>query len=199
MTPIFSEVLRPTEFADLIQPAAMVQRLKRMAEQRTPMNMLFYGQPGVGKTTAARILLNKLEACCYEINGSMETGIERVRKNIEVYCSSMSLLSAMKVCFIDECEYLSMNAQASLRGLIEKYDHVRFRMQSRKPILPPSRAVLILLPLTLIDALDYASNVLNMHRTDVIRRSLMRDVNSLLKEEVSRAQRAQERRGCPGW
>ena len=43
-----------------------------------------------------------------------------------------------------------------------------------------SRAVLVLLPLTLIDALDYASNVLKMHRTDVIRRSLMRDVNSLL-------------------
>ena len=41
-------------------------------------------------------------------------------------------------------------------------------MQSRKPILPPSRAVLVLLPLTLIDALDYASNVLKMHRADVI-------------------------------
>jgi hypothetical protein len=68
-------------------------------------------------------------------------------------------------------------------------------MQSRKPILPPSRAVLILLPLTLIEALDYASNVLKMHRSDVVRRSLMRDVNSLLKEEVSRAQRHLERQG----
>jgi len=43
-----------------------------------------------------------------------------------MFCISMSLFSAMKVCFIDECEYLSMNAQASLRGLIEKCDHVRF-------------------------------------------------------------------------
>ena len=56
-------------------------------------------------------------------------------------------------------------------------------MQSRKPILPPSRAVLVLLPLTLIDALDYVSNVLKMHRTDVIRRSLMRDVNSALRRK----------------
>jgi hypothetical protein len=71
-------------------------------------------------------------------------------------------------------------------------------MQRRKPILPPSRAVLILLPLTLIDALDYASNVLNMHRTDVIRRSLMRDVNSLLKDEISRAQRHQAVQGWSG-
>jgi len=71
-------------------------------------------------------------------------------------------------------------------------------MQNRKPILPPSRAVLVLLPLTLIEALDYASNVLNMHRTDVIRRSLMRDVNSLLRDEVSRAQQHQERQGWSG-
>ena len=62
----------------------------------------------------------------------------------------------------------------------------------------PSRAVLILLPLTLIDALDYASNVLKMHRTDVIRRSLIRDVNSALREEVSRAQRHQPRQGWSG-
>ena len=72
------------------------------------------------------------------------------------------------------------------------------RMQSRKPILPPSRAVLVLLPLTLIDVLDYVANVLKMHRTDVIRRSLMRDVNSALREEVSRAQRHQAVRGWSG-
>ena len=55
-------------------------------------------------------------------------------------------------------------------------------MQSRKPILPPSRAVLVLLPLSLIEALDYASNVLKMHRTDVIHDILTRDVNSALRE-----------------
>ena len=66
-------------------------------------------------------------------------------------------------------------------------------MQKRKPVLPPSRSVLILLPLTLIQVLDYAANALKMHRTDVIRRSLIRDVNSLLREEVLRAQRLQER------
>ena len=55
----------------------------------------------------------------------METGIEHVRKNIEAYCTSMSLLSTMKVCFIDECEYLSMTSKRA-SGMIEKRDHVRF-------------------------------------------------------------------------
>ena len=84
-------------------------------------------------------------------------------------------------------------------------------MQERRPVLPPSRAVLILLPLTLIEVLDYASNILKMHRTDVIRRSLIRDVNSMLMDEVSRtsttsgatgAALTAKNRGlspCPSW
>ena len=132
MTPILSEQLRPREFAELIQPSAIVQRLKRMVDQRSLMNMLFHGQPGVGKTSAVRILLNKLDADSYEINGSLETGIDHVRKNIEMFCTSMSLLSDVKVCFIDECEYLSLNAQASLRGLIEKCGHVRFLLTANE-------------------------------------------------------------------
>ena len=61
-------------------------------------------------------------------------------------------------------------------------------MQSRKPILPPSRAVLVLLPLNLIEALDQAADALNMSRSDVIRRSLTREVATVLREEVRRVQ-----------
>jgi hypothetical protein len=64
-------------------------------------------------------------------------------------------------------------------------------MQKRKTTLPPSRAVLVSLPLTLIDVLDHAANILQLARTDVIRRSLLRDVNSALLEEVKRIQHHQ--------
>ena len=53
--------------------------------------------------------------------------------------------------------------------------------------------MLILLPLTLIEVLDYASNVLKMSRTEVVRRSLLRDVNSILMDEVLRTQQLPER------
>lgn len=65
-------------------------------------------------------------------------------------------------------------------------------MQSRKTTLPPSRAVLILLPLTLIEMLDHAADVLNMSRSDVVRRSLMRDFQAFLQEEVARTQSRQQ-------
>jgi metal-responsive CopG/Arc/MetJ family transcriptional regulator len=61
-------------------------------------------------------------------------------------------------------------------------------MQSRKPILPPSRAVLVILPLSLIEQLDQAADTLGMNRSDVIRRSLVRDASGALQEEVTRTQ-----------
>ena len=66
-----SELLRPTEFADLIQPPELIRRLERMVAQRAPLNMLFYGRPGLGKTSAAQILLKGLDAFALRINGSI--------------------------------------------------------------------------------------------------------------------------------
>ena len=60
-------------------------------------------------------------------------------------------------------------------------------MQNRKPRLPPSRAVLVILPLSLIEALDQAADALEISRSDVIRRSLVRETSSVLKDEVARA------------
>ncbi|MBY0226269.1 MAG: ribbon-helix-helix protein, CopG family [Hyphomicrobium sp.] len=58
--------------------------------------------------------------------------------------------------------------------------------RNRKLKLPPSRGVLVLLPLNLIDVLDQAAETLNMSRSDIIRRSLIREVTSVLRDEVMR-------------
>lgn len=122
-----SELLRPTELADLIQPPDIIRGLERMVAQRAPLNMIFYGKPGLGKTSAAQILLKGLEAFVFRINGSMRTGIDVVR-DLEQFCRNPSLFDEIKVCFIDECEFLTPNAQAGLRGLIEQPHGVPFIM-----------------------------------------------------------------------
>lgn len=123
-----SEALRPTELCDLVQPGTIVARFERMVAEHNLMNMLFFGQPGVGKTSAARLLLEKIDAEVFEINGSTKTGIDQVREDVNLFCSTLSMFGQARVCFIDECEYLSPNAQAGLRGIIEKSTHVRFLM-----------------------------------------------------------------------
>ena len=126
MTRQLCDHLRPTSLRDLFQPLPSVQRLEQMVRDRHLMNMLFYGQPGVGKTSAARILLKELDAEVFEINGSETTGIDTVRDEISHFCGTASLWDRLKVVFIDECEYVSRNAQAALRGIIEKHPHIAF-------------------------------------------------------------------------
>jgi hypothetical protein len=58
--------------------------------------------------------------------------------------------------------------------------------RTRKLKLPPSRGVLVLLPLNLIGALDQAAEAFDMSRSDIIRRSLIREVTSVLRDEVMR-------------
>jgi len=83
------------------------------------MNMLFYGEPGIGKTSAARILIKNMVADNYEINGSFNNGDKTMLKGIEYFATSASILGGPKICFIDEADYMSKDAQASLRNLIE--------------------------------------------------------------------------------
>lgn len=114
-----SERMRPKAFADLMQPDRIVRALEYMGANKSPVNMLLYGSPGLGKTSAARILLDLLGDNWWEINGSVQTGIDVVR-DIVRSAGCAGLFDGPRVCFIDEADYLSPNAQAGLRGVIEQ-------------------------------------------------------------------------------
>ena len=119
-TQLVSELLRPQQLVDLTLPRRVIDRLQRMVESGTIMNMIFYGKPGLGKTSAARVITKTIGADVYEINGSSMTGVDTVRNTVEGYASSVSLYKRPKICFIDEADYLSKNAQAALRQVIER-------------------------------------------------------------------------------
>ena len=119
MTMLLSEQLRPIRFDDLTLPNLLKMRLQKMYDTRNVMNMLFYGKPGTGKTTAAKIFTTSELFDAIEINGSLQTSVDEIRSTVQNFAHSCSLLDSSKICFIDEAEYLSKNAQAGLRSLIE--------------------------------------------------------------------------------
>jgi DNA polymerase III delta prime subunit len=118
---LVSELLRPQQLGDLTLPQRVIERLQRMVDSGSIMNMLFYGEPGLGKTSAARVLIKALgPEDSIEINGSSATGVDFVRQRIEGFASSVALFGGKKICFIDEAEFVSKQAQAALRKVIEK-------------------------------------------------------------------------------
>jgi len=93
-----------------------------IAEKSIP-HLLFSGSAGVGKTTLAKILINQLGVEEYdvkEINASRDNSVDYIRNTVEGFVQTMPF-GDFKVVLLDEADYLSPNAQAVLRGLMEKY------------------------------------------------------------------------------
>jgi replication-associated recombination protein RarA len=119
MQELISEYLRPNNFVDIALPNELKDKLRKMYESKVVMNMLFYGKPGSGKTTVAKIFVDSDMYDTIQLNGSLETSVEDIRNKVQHFATSCSMFDAHKICFIDEADYLSKNAQAGLRNLIE--------------------------------------------------------------------------------
>ena len=89
--------------------------------------MIFYGGPGVGKTTVAKALIEELNGSCMMINGSDDSGIDALRTRVRNFASTASLTGGQKVVIYDEADALTAATQAALRGFIEEFaDSCRF-------------------------------------------------------------------------
>lgn len=87
-------------------------------------HLLFSGAAGTGKTTLAKVLLNELEVDEGDvmfINASVNNGVDWIRDNINNFATTMPF-GDFKYVLLDEADYLSDNAQAALRGVMERYD-----------------------------------------------------------------------------
>jgi DNA polymerase III delta prime subunit len=99
------------------------QQVQRWIKEGTIPHLLFSGNAGIGKTTLAKILLNELginDLDVLEINASRENDVDTVRTKI-INFVQMIPFGAFKVVMLDEADYLSPNAQAALRGVMETY------------------------------------------------------------------------------
>jgi len=122
---LWVEKYRPKELSEMILPEEYSRTFGDWITQQQVPNALFVGRPGSGKTTLARILVTKIikaQSDLLYLNGSTQRGIAIVKEQIEDFLKTIIYgKSKIKIVFIDEFDYMTGDAQAALRNVIESY------------------------------------------------------------------------------
>ena len=151
---LWVEKYRPNTLENYIGNEHLKSKVEHYISSSDLPHLLLYGKAGTGKTTLAKLLIKNIECDYLYINASDENNVETVRTKVKNFASTIGFKD-MKVIILDECDYITPNAQAALRNLMETFSkHCRFiltcnyveriidpiqsRCQSFQ-IIPPSR------------------------------------------------------------
>ena len=126
---LFVEKYRPKEVDDCILPERLKKIFKEIETSGEIPNLLLSGSSGVGKTTIAKVLCDKMNCDWIMINGSEEgRKIDTLRYEVKNFASTVSLSGGKKVVILDEADYLNPESvQPALRGFMEEFsENCRF-------------------------------------------------------------------------
>jgi len=123
---LWVEKYRPQSLETYIGNEHLKSKVKVYLESGDLPHLLLYGRAGTGKTTLAKLLVNNIDCDYLYINASDENSVDVVRDKVKNFASTLGF-SEMKIIILDECDYITPNAQAALRNLMETFSkHCRF-------------------------------------------------------------------------
>ena len=117
---LWVERYRPSKLTDFIGNETVIKKIQSFIDSGDIGQLLLSGPAGVGKTSLAKIIVNTLECDYIYINASDENSIEVMRNKIKSFVSSIGFKD-LKIVILDESDFLSQNAMAGLRALMETF------------------------------------------------------------------------------
>ena len=123
---LWVEKYRPSSLDTYIGNDHLKSKVSIYLESGDLPHLLLFGRAGTGKTTLAKLLVKNIECDYLYINASDENNVDTVRTKVKNFASTVGFKD-LKIIILDECDYITPNAQAALRNLMETFSrHCRF-------------------------------------------------------------------------
>ncbi len=123
---LWVEKYRPSSLDTYIGNDHLKSKVSIYLESGDLPHLLLFGRAGTGKTTLAKLLIKNIECDYLYINASDENNVDTVRTKVKNFASTIGFKD-LKIIILDECDYITPNAQAALRNLMETFSkHCRF-------------------------------------------------------------------------
>jgi len=123
---LWVEKYRPQNLDTYIGNDFIKDKVKVYLESGDVPHLLLHGQAGTGKTTLAKLIVNNIDCDFLYVNASDENSVDAVRDKIKNFASTAGF-RPFKIIILDEADFLTPNAQAALRNIMETFSkHCRF-------------------------------------------------------------------------
>ena len=120
------EKYRPKKLEDYVGNEHLKQKIRDYIESGDVPHLLLFGKAGTGKTTLAKLIVNSINCDFMILNASDENNVDTVRNKVKSFASTIGFKD-IKIVILDEFDYMTPQAQAILRNLMETFSkHCRF-------------------------------------------------------------------------
>jgi DNA polymerase III delta prime subunit len=188
---LWVEKYRPDTIEGYLGNEAFIEGLNEWIDKNNFPNLLLFGSPGTGKTTAAKLVIKNINCDFLYLNCSDENGIDVIRDKVKQFASGATF-KPLKVVILDEADFLTINAQAALRNIIESFSLTTrfiFTCNYVERIIDALQSRLTCFHLALSDIKDVAKHLVKILDTEGIEYD-KKDIVNIVKKTYPDLRRA---------